>query len=210
MVANVDWPSQVGARSRDHGARADGRQNRRRLLAAAGDLLASGSPFTLADAAGSAAVSTATAYRHFRSADDLTNAFVAGFWDDADARADADEHARTTLDGLCGLWVGAVLDWGPALVTVRSREGLLRRRADGDERVSRLMAIAEPALGSELERRGEDLTRLDYVLAVWNALADPREILDQHETLGWPAERIAAALGTIVSCAIDARADAWD
>ncbi|UJA18994.1 TetR/AcrR family transcriptional regulator [Thermoleophilia bacterium SCSIO 60948] len=206
MAANVDWPSQVGSRSGGYGARADGRQNRRRLLAAAGEHLAEGSEFTLADAAARAGVSTATAYRHFRSSEDLTNAFVAGFWDDADSRAGADEHAASSLSGLCELWVGAVLDWGPALVAVRSREGLLSRRARGDGRVARLLRIAEPALRAELDRSGEDPARLDYVLAVWNALADPREILDQHEMLGWPAATIAAALRSTVECAIEAGA----
>ena len=207
MAANVNWPSQFGARSAAYGARADGRQNRRRLLDAAGRLLASVPAFTLAEAAASAGVSTATAYRHFRSADDLTDAFVGGFWDDVDERIAADERARDSLTGLCELWVQAVLDWGAALAHLRSREGLLSRRSGGDERVARLTAVAEPALRAELGRGAEDPERLSYVLAVWNALADPREVIDQHQALNWNAGQIAAALDATVGSAIEPRAD---
>ena len=41
------------------------------------------------------------------------------------------------LRRLCELWVRAVLEWGPALVQLRSQEGFLARRSRGDERVLR-------------------------------------------------------------------------
>ena len=174
--------------------RADARRNRSRLLGAAGDLLAAGGPFTLADAAGLAGVSTATAYRHFRSADDVVDAFVAGFWDDVEDRAPRLEPGHGQLMRLSGLWVDAVLDWGHALVHLRSRRGFLERRSLDDPRVQRLVGVSEPTLRAEcqaLTGKSPSANELSYVLAVWNALADPREILDQHRTLGWPPARIA-------------------
>ncbi len=177
--------------------RADARRNRSRLLSAAGDLLAAGGAFTLADAAGLAGVSTATAYRHFHSADDLVDAFTAGFWDDVDDRASRGKAGEGELAGFSRLWVDAVLDWGDALVHLRSSRGFLERRSRDDPRVQRLVAVAEPRLRAEcraLTGRSPSAHELSYVLAVWNVLADPREILDQHRTLGWSAARIADTL----------------
>ena len=174
--------------------RADARRNRSRLLGAAGELLAADRPFTLADAARLAGVSTATAYRHFRSADDVVDAFVAGFWDDVEDRVSRLEPGHGQLMRLSRLWVDAVLDWGHALVHLRSRRGFLERRSLDDPRVQRLVGVAEPTLRAEclaLTGRPPSKNELSYVLAVWNALADPREILDQHQTLGWPPARIA-------------------
>src|SRR5690242_14083835 len=110
------------ARPRPPQRRADARVNRRRLLHATGALLSTGRAFTLAEVASEAGLATATAYRHFRSAEDAIGAFVAGFWDDFDARVGALEPA----DGIslfCRIWVEEVLTWGRALVQVRSREG---------------------------------------------------------------------------------------
>jgi AcrR family transcriptional regulator len=188
------WPSQQAGRA---AGRADARRNRRLLLDAIGELLAHGGPITLAGAAGLAGVSTATAYRHFRSADDLVDAFVAGFWDDVEDRASRLDAGEGQLAGLSRLWVGAVLDWGHALVYVRSRRGFLEQRSQRDPRAQRLVEVAEPRLRAEcLALTGESpsANELSYVLAVWNVLADPREILDQRRSLGWPPARIAENL----------------
>ena len=85
-------PGRAGPRGT---GRADGRRNRARLLAAAGEELQRGRPFTLAEVAERARLSTATAYRHFSSAEEVVEAYVGGFWDDMDARA-RDDRRRTT------------------------------------------------------------------------------------------------------------------
>ena len=140
-----------GGSLRPPAKRSDGRENRHRLAEAAGELLHRAEPFALADVATAAGLSTATAYRHFRSAEDATEAFVGGFWDDMDARVAAAEP-EVDLRRFCGIWVRAVLDWGPALVQLRSREGFLARRASGDVRVARLARLLEPPLSRGAHR----------------------------------------------------------
>jgi AcrR family transcriptional regulator len=198
----TEWPSQQRASVRSQATRTDGRRNQRRLLAAAGQLLSSGKQFSLADVASAAGLSTATAYRHFSSADDVTLAFGAGFFDEIESRAGAEP---LEFHPLCRLWVRTVLAWGPAMAHLRSREGLLARRARGDARVGRLLDLIEPVLKRELASRSAGdppSEELSYLVAVWNALADPREILDQYSTLGWSPARIAGNLERSVKAVI--------
>jgi AcrR family transcriptional regulator len=184
------WPSQQAP---GRAQRSDARRTRGRLLQAAGELLAAEAPFTLADVAAAAGVSTATAYRHFESADHVAFAFVAGFLDDVEERTVAaalpDEPAARMYE-LCRIWVETVLDWGPALAHLRSPEGFLTRRARREPEVTRSLRHLEPALRALLPA-GASSTDLAYAVAVWNALADPREVLEQRTVLRWSARRIA-------------------
>lgn len=183
--------------------RADGRKNRERLVDATGELLGRGRPFTLAEVGAAAQLSTATAYRHFRSPEDATEAFVGRFWDEMDATVAA-AGPELELRRLCGVWVRAVLEWGPALVQLRSQEGFLARRSRGDERVLRLVRILEQPVTAELVRSGTppSAEQLSYAVALWNAIADPREILDQRSSLGWGARKIAERLHRTVAAAL--------
>jgi AcrR family transcriptional regulator len=184
------WPSQQAP---GRSQRSDARRTRGRLLQAAGELLAAEAPFTLSDVAAAAGVSTATAYRHFESADDVGFAFVAGFVDDFEERT-----AAAALPGdpvprmyeLCRIWVETVLDWGPALAHLRSPEGFLTRRARREPDVTRSLTLLEPALRALLPADASP-AEVAYALAVWNALADPREVLEQRAVLRWSARRIA-------------------
>jgi AcrR family transcriptional regulator len=184
------WPSQ---HAQAGPLRRDTLRTRTRLLQAAGELLAAEATFTLSDVAAAAGVSTATAYRHFESADHVAFSFIAGFLDDVEQRTTAmalsDEPAQRVHE-LCRIWVETVLDWGPALAHLRSPEGFLTRRARGEPEVARSLRHIEPALQALLPA-GADVT---YLVAVWNALADPREVLEQGLVLGWGAERITDQL----------------
>lgn len=175
--------------------RSDGRRSREQLVQAAGSLLTEGHPFTLTDVAARAGVSVATAYRHFKGPTDVSDAFVAGFLDDVERRVTEATVAAGTdrLLQLNRIWVQAVLDWGPALTHLRSPEGFLRRRADGDTDVVRSLRHIEPAIAALLPPDAHS-DQLSYLISVWNALADPREILDQHLSLGWPAARVVEHL----------------
>ena len=190
-----------GSRAPTRASRADSRRNRTRLITAAGAELRRGRQFTLADVARRAGLSTATAYRHFGSAEEVVDAYVGGFWDDVDGRVRG--IAVDDLAAFCGVWVDAVLDWGAALVYLRSRDGFLARRAAGDARVGRLRAVAEPRIAARLRAAGtSSAAELSYVLAVWNALADPREILDQHAALRWSRTLLADNLSSAVESVV--------
>ena len=206
MSTVAQWPSQEPS-LRQPAKRADGRHNRQRLLAATSKLLRRNEPFALAEVADVAGLSTATAYRHFASAEDAIEALVGGFWDDVDQRLAAG-GPPVHIGCLCQVWVATVLDWGSAIVYLRSREGFLARRAAKDARVSRVARIAEGPLTTELSRSGQPPgpEALSYALAVWNALADPREILDQRASLGWPPDEIAERLQVAVRAVISAEA----
>jgi AcrR family transcriptional regulator len=189
-VVKSTWPSQ---HAQAGSLRSDTRRTRSRLLQAAGELLAAEAEFTLSDVAAAAGVSTATAYRHFESADHVAFSFVAGFLDDVEHRTVStplsDEPERR-MHELCRIWVETVLDWGPALAHLRSPEGFLSRRARREPEVTRSLRHFEAAL-SGLLPSGAPPADLAYVVAVWNALADPREVLDQRAALKWSARRIA-------------------
>jgi AcrR family transcriptional regulator len=201
-VVKSNWPSQHAAAEP---RRSDARRTRRRLLEAAGELLAAQTPFTLSDVADAAGVSTATAYRYFESADHVALSFTAGFVDDVEHRtssADLSDDPVERLGELCRIWVQTVLDWGPALAHLRSPEGFLARRARGEGEVTRSLRHVEPALHALLPR-GASAADLTYAIGVWNALADPREVLDQHAVLKWTPDRIAERLLHSVLGALD-------
>jgi AcrR family transcriptional regulator len=169
-------------------------------LQAAGTLLAGSVPFSLSDLAQAAGVSTATAYRHFDSVDQVAFAFVASFIDDIDERSKSvrpSSDPAQHLYRLCRIWVDAVLAWGPALTFLRSPEGFLTRRRRGEPEVTRSLRYIEPALQAVLPL-GAGPDDLAYAVAVWNALADPREVLDQRTVLCWSAARIARRLSETV------------
>jgi AcrR family transcriptional regulator len=182
--------------------RVDTARTRQRLLEAAGMLLAGEAPFSLSDLARAAGVSTATAYRHFDSVDEVAFTFVASFIDHIEERSKSvrpSSDPAQHLYRLCRIWVDAVLAWGPALTYLRSPEGFLARRRRGEAEVTRSLRYIEPALHAVLpvDASPDDLA---YAVAVWNALADPREVLDQRTVLGWSPAGIARRLhGTVLA-----------
>lgn len=196
-VVKSTWPSQHAEAG---SLRSDALRTRARLLQAAGELLAAETAFTLSDVAAAAGISTATAYRHFESADDVAFSFIAGFLDDVEHRtvsaALSDEPVQR-IHELCRIWVEAVLDWGPALAYLRSPEGFLSRRARREPEVTRSLRHIEPALAALLPSRASSAD-VAYAVAVWNALADPREVLEQRVVLKWPARRIIDHLHSAV------------
>jgi AcrR family transcriptional regulator len=204
-VVKSTWPSQHA----DAGPlRSDAQRTRARLLEAAGELLAAETALTLSDVAAAAGVSTATAYRHFESADHVAFSFVAGFLDDVEHRtvsAALSDEPTQRMHELCGIWVETVLDWGPALAYLRSPEGFLARRARQEPEVTRSLRHIEPALAALLPSAASSAD-LSYAVAVWNALADPREVLDQRAVLKWPAPRIIDHLHAAVLAAVGHRA----
>src|ERR1700761_6876568 len=103
--------------------RSDARRSRDALLAAVAALLAERGPgFTLTDAARRAGVATATAYRHFPSADDAVAAYYerlcAGLLDALGAVPEAgDPETRIRRTGR--EWAAQAAGWGPAAVYLR-------------------------------------------------------------------------------------------
>ncbi len=151
-------------------------------------------PARLADVARHVGVSTATAYRHFASLDDLANAHLARLPEHA-VRTFAKSARRSdepvdVFERWNRAWVDACITHARTAVPLRSTSGFMRRRADADPLVTYVCAHVEPLLvacGVPVE----------VGVAVWNAVSDPREVIDLKDVLGYAPRRIAAHITTI-------------
>jgi AcrR family transcriptional regulator len=193
--------------------RADSRETRDRLIAAVGRLMAEDEhlSFNLTDVGRAAQTSSATVYRYFHSVDEAIDAYLAGFNDDVrSVRHARDEATRTGLVGLQTLaedWVRIAERWGPALIHVRSPEGFLTRYRAGDPVVCGLAEVVLEAIESALEELGSHRRDTEFALLLWNAMFDPREVLDLQRVLGWTPRVVALRLNEAFVKAITGAGD---
>jgi AcrR family transcriptional regulator len=171
-------------------ARRDSVDTRRRLVDGIGSYASANGrpPSRLADVAEYVGVSTATAYRHFASLDDLASAHLARLPELAVMRFARSRHAPgdpdLRLEQWNRAWVDASLEHAATTVPLRSPEGFMKRRAAGDPLVTSVCAHVEPLLVA-------CGVPVDVGLAVWNVVSDPREVVDLRTTLCWSPRRIA-------------------
>jgi AcrR family transcriptional regulator len=174
---------------RSPSARSDTKRTSERLLDALNQWVADhgAPPERLADVALLAGVSTATAYRHFASVDDAIRAFVLQLpVRAAELFSDVADSEVTPVEAFAAwnrAWVQACEEHGELAVHLRSSEGFLQRRDEGEPVITFACAQIEPLL----ERLDGDTTMM---LFMWNVTSDPREVLDLRR-LGWDTERIA-------------------
>lgn len=176
------------------GLRSDTLRNRKHIIRSAGRLFAEGHQATMADIARAAEVSTATAYRHFASVDEVLARFR------FDVGSELLEYSRdqqaTGLELLrlvSTKWVELVVAHGRAMVHTRSGEGYLARLRTGATHLTVQADALTPALRDTcLELGVEDPG--DEALFLWNVLFDPREIFDLIQTLGLAPEETARRL----------------
>jgi AcrR family transcriptional regulator len=190
--------------------RRDARRSREAILAAVGSLLAERGPgFTLTDAAQRAEVSTATAYRHFASADEaiagyfgqLTADLVEAF-DAIPGDADPEEGIRR----LCAEWAGQAADWGAAAVYLRSPRGYLARLGDGDPFITALCQRLEGALRKAILAGAIPDQDLRYATLIWVTLFDERVIVDLIHGHGLTPAQAASRLTATLLAALRAHA----
>ena len=190
----------AASNGRSAGTRADSRATRKRLLVALGRLLDHGhDDLTLQTVAEEAGVSTATAYRYFGSVEETVFAYILEFPDEVTAAAgEGDWGSQTGLERLA-LWSSSWIrltdeGWGPSLVQLRSPEGFLARRLGGEAVISAVCAHLEPRMRDAIDELGLPPGSLEVALFLWNAIYDPREILDLRRTLRWTRTRIERGL----------------
>ncbi|MEZ5220588.1 MAG: TetR/AcrR family transcriptional regulator [Ilumatobacteraceae bacterium] len=170
-------------------SRRDSRETRRQLVDGVGSYAAvhGRPPARLADVAQHVGVSTATAYRHFASLDDLANAHLARVPEHAVALFDRTRRRSTdpvtAFEAWNRSWVASCLEHASTTVPLRSAKGFLQRRAEGDPLVTYVCDRVAPLLVA-------CGVPVDVGLAVWNVVSDPREVVDLRETLGWSPTRI--------------------
>ena len=174
---------------RSPSGRADTRRTRERLIDAVQAWVREhdAPPTRLTDVASLAGVSTATAYRHFASVDDVIQAFVLQLPTRAaelfDSSGGATDDALDSFIRWNESWIEACLEHGPLAVHLRSSQGFLQRRHDGDPVITFACAQIEPLL----DALDGDTT---LMLFTWNVTSDPREVLDLQR-MGWGTAKIA-------------------
>ncbi|WP_019547898.1 TetR/AcrR family transcriptional regulator [Streptomyces sulphureus] len=159
--------------------RSDTERNRRHLVQAAARLFEnSPTPVSLAEIAKHAEVSTATAYRHFSSVEEILHAFRAQVGSQLrDFSAQQTTRGMARLEAVSRHWVSLVIEHGGAMVQMRSHRGYLERLREG----TGYLAPQAEALDEPLRQSTEDLGLGDLgddALFLWNALFDPRDIFD--------------------------------
>src|SRR4051794_24712124 len=105
------------------GLRVDMQRNRMLLVDAAGRLFGAGRSASMSDVAAAAGISTATAYRHFASVDDILAAyrFEVGRELLEFSRCQAAE-GLPLLEAVCSKWVHLVVQHGGSMIHTRSAE----------------------------------------------------------------------------------------
>ncbi len=180
--------------------RADSRDSRTRLIDAVGAFAAEHHhrPVRLTDLSTLAGVSPATAYRHFTSADDAINAFLARLPERAVELFASTKEAAGPVERLHQwnqAWVASCRTYSSVSVGLRSTEGFLARRKRGEPVVRYVCDAVEPLLRPLTNEPAA-------LLLVWNAVSDPREVLDMAQTLRWSAARSARFItDTVVGAA---------
>ena len=177
-------------------SRSDARRNRKRLLDAATHVLRSEpATATMQSIARKAALSQATAYRHFPSVE----ALVAAYHEDVIASlVEHGERSRKTgkelFEHQATRWVMLQHVHGPVIVRFWSQRGFLERVRSADA----LTALSCQAWDRALRGVLVDLALPDALLSMarflHNALFDPREIIDLTKTAGLPDEQVVRRL----------------
>lgn len=189
--------------------RQDVRRNIDALLTAAAELVGEGAELNMPDVAKRAGVAASTAWRHFSSIADLRRAYTLEKLKELQARvADAERRAESEHEP-AGLfhrtleqWVAIVLEGSPALIEFRSRRGYLERLHQEEEIIGLASAIWRPAIEQVLDETGTSRAVTEIALQLANALTDPREIRDLHESAYLGSEEIVRKLENVIRGAI--------
>lgn len=152
----------------------------------------------MTDIAKQAEISTATAYRHFASVEDVLAEYRFGVGEKLrDFSLKQDSSGVALLEVVSRKWVDLVVRHGGAMLYTRSGEGYLARLRQG----TYYLTVQADALDRPLRETCEELGLEplgDEALFLWNILFDPREILDLINTVGLTKDqasrRLVAAL----------------
>lgn len=175
--------------------RADAAANRKRLIDAAGQMMrtepTNASMPRIAKLAG---VGTATAYRYFPTLQQLLTSYL----QEVVTQLRDYSHDRPTTGpelfaDVVDEWVRLLDTYGLAMVQIRSRRGLLERLHDRDPVVTTVRDAWERPIRAVMRDLGVADRHFEAALVLYNALFDPREVLDLMR-LGMPPEEIKKRL----------------
>jgi AcrR family transcriptional regulator len=148
----------------------------------------------MTDVAKHAEISTATAYRHFPSVEDILAEYRYGVGEKLrDFSLKQESSGLELLDAVSRKWVDLVTRHGGAMVHTRSGDGYLARLRTG----AFYLTVQADALERPLRETCDELGLMplgDEAMFLWNILFDPREILDLIQTVGLSKEQTTARL----------------
>ncbi|QQQ63947.1 TetR/AcrR family transcriptional regulator [Paenarthrobacter ureafaciens] len=188
--------------SQPSGQRLDLQRNRTLLVDAAGRLFGAGRSATMSEIAAEAGISSATAYRHFASVDDVLAAYR--FEVGRELLAFSQNHQAQgleLLDAVCSKWVQFVVRHGESMIHTRSAEGYLARVKAG----AYYLTVQAEALRKPLREAAEALgieDPGDEALFLWNGFFDPREIHDLLRSLDLDEAEVSARLVATFTAAL--------
>lgn len=176
------------------GLRLDTQRNRSLLVSAAGRLFGAGGTATMSEVAAAAGISTATAYRHFASVEDVLAAYRFAVGRELLAFSSAQEvHGTELLQCVCLKWVELVVQHGGSMIHTRSAEGYLARIRNG----AYYLTVQAEALRRPIDEACVELGTGplgDEGLFLWNVFFDPREIFDLINSVGLTTDQVARRL----------------
>ena len=175
--------------------RSDTQRNRRQLIQAAGQLFATRrGPISMTDIAKHAEISSATAYRHFASVEEVLAEYRFGVGEKLRDYSLKQESSGLELLALVSRkWVDLVVRHGGAMLHTRSGEGYLARLRQGTFYLTVQAEALERPLRESCEELGLEPLG-DEAMFLWNILFDPREILDLINTVGLTKDQATARL----------------
>ncbi len=184
---------------RRRGPRQDVARNKASLLAATGELLlADPRSATMPAIAARAGLSVATAYRYYPTLDELHREYLLDVLERL-----VSYSGQLSLEGIdrfeaiLGKWFELVVEYGPAMVLIRSREGFLARKARGERHAQIIDAAWGQAIRGLMQIEDVDGSLYDYALATCNAMFNSRELLDLHQAARRAPARIVRDLTEI-------------
>lgn len=179
----------------EKGVRRDTLRNKRRLLAAASELVREGSDLNMQSVASRADIAIATAYRHYSSIDDLISAYVLTVIDDlADYSLSSKATGTELLADVLEHWIDLIQAHGHVMVNFRSRRGFLARLTSGDPTMCRVQQAWTSPIDEFLSSRDLSPTLAHHALFLTNQLFDPRDVLDLLGAGGHPRKALSAKL----------------
>ncbi|WP_247048869.1 TetR/AcrR family transcriptional regulator [Arthrobacter rhizosphaerae] len=180
--------------------RSDTRRNKQRLLrAVAEEVRENPGPLSLQNIAARAEVAVTSAYRYYASLDQLLSAYLHQLMEElAEFSASSPLSGPKLFEAVLSRWVDLVFEHGKVLVRLRSRSGYLERLDRQDPVIQTSLEIWERPLANLLDDQELADVPMRRALFLCNALTDPREVLDLHETEGMSASQITALVASAV------------
>jgi AcrR family transcriptional regulator len=160
--------------------RRDAVRNRARLIEAMGEILrADADAATMPAVAERAGLAVATAYRYFSTIEELRTAYLQNVIVQLrNYSHDCTKTGVALFEDVVGEWARLLRTYGPAMIQIRSRHGLLARLRAGDELITAARDTWERPIRGVMRHLGIPDHHFEHALFLHNVIFDPREIQD--------------------------------